>query len=287
MNLQRINQTEHVLYDSLEELEEYASTNCKRFNPHAYESSIKDTGVHWIGLEGNGQDARQKILNGWPELLEKLRPLMNQLEVTEAIAPHRAMLRRRKMSRGDHGDRLDMHRVYAGELDKAWSLPKKTNLFGVTDRKATLVVNIGVTGNYDFDDTLWRAATALKISDMLQRSGRAVEIYVGASATQIGYPVTESRIYCRVKEFNQPLAIERLAAMCSAAFHRTYGFMARGAIDSKVNYDLGTSGNGLCAQLQERKGAGELVIELARCFTFEDALRDLESVRKQMIGDNA
>lgn len=284
MNIQRINRTEHVLYDSLEELEAYALPACKKHNPHAYHASTTAERRGWYGGPTDGNEARLKILNGWPELLERLRPMVAQLDANEHVTPHRATVRRRKTVRGDHGDFIDMHRVYAGQLDTAWTRPKRQNLVGMTDRKATLVVNVSLSAHTNFDETLWRAATALKISDMLTGSGRSVEIFVGCAGSDVGQAVYESRIYTRVKAYTQPITIERLAAMCSAAYMRTYMFMALGAIDDRIASNLGYPSDGICCQLQARKDAGELVVELARCFTFADALRDIESVQKQLLG---
>lgn len=288
MNTLRLGNTAHVIYESLEELEALALPACKANNMHAYRASVENQsyGTSWFGIAGDGNAAREKILHGWPELLDRLRPMLNQLELDEAVAPHRAIVRRRKMTRGDYGDVLDIHRVYSGELDRAWARPKRQNLYGVTDRCATIVVNSGVLATTAFDETLWRVATALKISDLLQSSGRSVEIYVGGTAKELGYTVYEARTYCRIKEYTQPLPVERLAAMCSAAFHRTYTFMARGAINAQISASMGASSEGLPAQLEERKKSGELVVELARCFSFADAKRDLESVHKQLLGDS-
>lgn len=286
MNLQRIGRIEHVIYDSLEELEQVALPLCKQHNMHAYKSSIHHDGfsaLTWYGFNGDGNQAREKILHGWSELLERLRPMMSRLELSEAVSPHRAVVRRRKMKRGDHGDFLDINRVNSGELDTAWTRPKRLNLYGVTDRRATIVVNVSASADTKFDETLWRAATAIKICDLLQSSGRSVEIYSGNSARNVNYQ-TDQNAYCRIKEYLQPLQVERLAAMVSLAFLRTYMFIAIGAIKAPVDPGLGEPSDGMPVQLKARKDAGELVVELARCFSFGDAKRDLESVHKQLTG---
>lgn len=286
MNTLRLGNTAHVIYDSLEELEAIALPACRANNMYAYRASVEGEGdrATWFGLAGDGNAAREKILYGWPELLNKLRPMRNQIELGEAVAPHRAIVRRRKMTRGDYGDVLDIQRVYAGELDRAWTRPKRRNLYGVTDRRATIVVNVSASASTGFDEVLWRAATAIKVCSILQASGRSVEIYSGNSVNHLA-PNFNARMYCCIKEYLQPLQEERLAAMVSLSFLRTYMFVASGAFREKVSTCLGYPTNGLPAQLEERKKSGELVVELARCFSLADAKRDLENVHKQLLGE--
>lgn len=286
MNLQRIGNTEHVIYDSLEELEAVAVPLCKQHNKFTFEVSMEGQGhsKRWFGVEGGGHQARQKILRGWPQLLQTLQPMLNRLEISEAVSPHKAIVRRRKMQRSDSGDFLDIHRVNSGELDKAWIRPKRINLFGVTNRSATIVINTALSAATSFDDALWRCAVAVKICGLLQASGLSVEIYSGSSVTGITGNLDWNG-YCRIKEYLQPLQEERLAAMCSAAFLRTYMFIAIGSTAERVASGLGHPSQGLPIQLQERKKNGELVVELGRCFSFEDAKRDLEKAHQQLIED--
>lgn len=273
-------QAHHLIYESLEELHHKGSERCQRFNPHAFNSSENLSGESWYGVK-TSQDAKRKALEGWPELHAILKPMSDRLELGSEVTPHIALLRRRKRVKADFGDELDMHQVYSGNLATAWSHPKRMIAHRHSERFATLAVNVAVNANVGFNETLWRAATALKICDMMQAAGRSLEIYITVACDYFSSNLN-GRFACRVKKYSEPLVIERLAAMSSAAFLRTFGFVMIGSANCKVAWGLGHATQGMPDQLAERRKTGELVIDVGQVFTEAQAREEILKVEKQL-----
>lgn len=267
--------THHLVYESLEELETLGVQRCQRFNAHAYHSASESQGDArtWYGTR---EEPREKIQHGWPELLETLRTMSERLELSDEVTPHLAILRRRKRVRGDSGDELDMPRVYSGQLATAWTAPRRRMAPRYSERFATLVINVSCSCHTSFDSTIWRAAIALKVCNMLQAAGRTVEIYVANPVNPYG------RFACRVKTYGQPLVVERLVAMSSAAFLRTYGFIMIGSANTRVDAGLGYPTDGIPVQILERREAGELVIDIGQIFTEAAAKSEVLKIQNQL-----
>jgi len=239
----------------------------------------------WFGPVNDGKEAVQKIMDGWPELLEYLRPMIESLQVVDEVTPHRALMRKRKLRYSDHGDDLNMQRVWNGRLREAWRRPVRTYSYKQSERQATIFINTVVNCNVSFTQALWRAAAVLKINDILQRAGRHVQIYSGDVAAWVSPFVEMFAIGVKVKDFTQPLTEEQLAAMSTSAFQRTLMFIANGALDHSVYRGLGRAADGLPIPLLERKKAGELIIQIGATTTYEGALRDIQNVQQQLIGE--
>jgi hypothetical protein len=287
MNLERIGNEQHEVFDSLEEFDNYSIPLCRMNNPHAQLSSLEaGYGNNWFGPVSGAKEAREKIKNGWSEIMPYIQKMMDQINVIPEVAPHQSLSRRRKLSRDSHGDNLDITRVWLGDLQRAWSRPKKRMLHHVTDKRATIVINVGCNANISFYQTLWRAVAALKICDVLTNSGRSVEIYCGDSTKNLTMfsPSLSLYLQIRVKEFTQPLDMERLAAMSTTAFLRTHLFVGAGARKEQVNHGLGQAIEGLPIQLHRRKEAGELIVEMGATYSLEQAVEDINKVHKQLLG---
>jgi len=276
-----------IVFDSLDEFEREAAKDYSISNGEqvhgifSRDSTNSRVGpMQWFGTR-TAEEAISKIKAGWPEMLEKLRKMMGNEERDLELVASEAKVRRRKRHRSDHGDTLDMHRVWSGELDKAWERPVREYRMEVTQRHATLFVDLSASWNIPADSLLWRAAAAMKICDLLQRAGRSVEIYVGVA----GNAVPQHNVYgaIKVKDYMQPLNPERLATMVTAAFYRTYGFMLYCAQPKSVYDSYGPIlGSGMPKVLEDRRDAGELVVDMRQCFSSDAAEREFKRVRDML-----
>lgn len=289
-NFKLIDKVGYVTFDSMDEFERdapamYNKRNAMLANHAVYQLNMTSYPDDWFGVSGwKALDAMQKIQRGWPEMLVKLRSMLDKLPRDIEVAHSVVETRRRKRQRSDHGDTLDMHRVWGGQLDTAWERPMRVPRLNVSQRHASVFINLGARAS-EGEDLLWRAAAAMLICDILQRAGRSVEIWCGSVGVEVCEFGGPSKVICamRVKEYTQPLNEEILAAMLTAGFHRTYGFLMRMCCPYSVSYGMGLSVNGgLPITLQERQEAGELVVDLNRCNTKNAAIAEFEKVRAQL-----
>lgn len=303
-------QTVHVCYESMEEFEATLPTaltgaNRNHANRTVYERSkdhSKHYGNKWFGCD-DGVTAMQKVKDGWPEMYARLLSMWGDVKPELKLSPSNVKIRRRKRHRKDYGDTLDMGRVWNGELDKAWERPERTYRLTASQRHAIIYIDLGTTCAEKADSVLWRSAAAILICDLLQATGRAVEIYVGAhqrypfedNCGMFGYnrkPVKDVpahlRMAMKVKAYTQPLHMERLSAMVTMAFYRTYGFLMIMANPYTTADSLGwPDGGKLPEQLLQRERAGELVVRIGHCNTMEGAEQEFFAVQAALAKEAA
>ena len=290
MNRQIIGTSLHTVYESIEDFEENAPKWYAQ-NTGALEGSVFSRhagGYRWFGAE-NAKVCMDKIRDGWPEMLVKLLQMWGKDKPELTLATSMVKVRRRKRVRADYGDTLHMDRVWNGDLQHAWERPERVYRLSASQRHATIFIDLGTTCLEDAESVLWRAAAALLICELLQRAGRAVEIYVGSSSRQscVHSPIVDAWNAMRVKQYTQPLNPENLAAMVTMAFFRTYGFIMIAASGYQVSANFGYPMNkGLPVQLQERQEAGELVVRIGHCNSRELAQQEFAKVRDALAKDH-
>lgn len=232
--------------------------------------------MRWLGCEGGGNKLMYNVINGWPELREQLAVMLKDVELLIPDVPAKAIMRRRKRARSDHGDVLDMTRVYNGQLDTAWERPKHVEHITVTTKRVTLAVDVGGYHGITNDQALWRAALALKLCDSLAKAGRVFEVWaITTSADVYREYHAPNKLYngwC-IKKTNDPVVLDRLCSMLSIGFHRICSFLACHCTEWTVDHGYGYPINaGLPNTLQERKNAGEAVIRIGQCLSMSEML---------------
>lgn len=307
----RKSSTVHVCYESIEEFEsvlpkELTGRNREHANMTVYNRGPehnKTYGAKWFGCE-DGLIAMQKVKDGWPEMYARLMSMWGDVRPELKLSSSSVHVRRRKRMRADYGDTLDMRRVWSGELDKAWERPERTYRLSASQRHAIIYIDLGTTSIEKADSVLWRSAAAILICDLLQATGRSVEIYVGShqrypfedgggmwdfnrNVTKKDIP-SNFRWAIRVKPYTQPLHMERLSAMVTMAFFRTYGFLAIMANPYRTEDHLGfPDGGKLPEQLLMRERAGELIARIGHCNTMEGAEEEFFKVQAALAKEAA
>jgi len=277
----------HFWFDSLEEFASKSDELVKN-GPNSGRWLEVLTSYRYNEVERNGvgsqREAMRKCIDGWPELLpilhEKVAILKQQVDLGEVEAVSVSM-RRRKRTRNDYGDSLDITRVWSGQLDKAWERPVRRQVMTATQRYATIFVDLAMFFDNTFEQSLWRAALAYCLVEVLTGMGINTEIWCGSSHVgqfmSPSYPRKSWRAV-RIKEYTQPLTDERLAAMVSAGFHRTWGWKMICAQPMRVNDGFGMPmHNGLVKPLRDRKEAGERVFRIGGCMSLAGAIIDLNA----------
>lgn len=290
----------HIWFDSIEEMEREipsmtAVANGERWN-HLLNGTgrYKDYNSIWYYAR-TSQEAMAKCRDGWPELMEQLKPMIAKLRQSTGLATAAAVqvdVRRRKIRRGDNGDSLDMSRVWSGDLDTAWSKPVKFPRLSASQRYATIFADCSVSAHVNAVETLWRAAAAYCMVEMFNGMGVNTEVWSGLSGTecyQSHAAPYKLRGGVRVKQFSQPINENRLATMLCAPFYRTwlFGMYMCGPWQSAGGLGHIDDSKELVKPLDDRKQAGERVISMGRCLSFSDAVREVESVIKTLRGDQA
>lgn len=190
---------------------------------------------------------------------------------------------KRKLRFGDFGDELDIHKIYQGHSDAAWARRVRHPVMEKMSL-VTLYVDIGGNSRMIADESLWRAAVAVKLADDYSAAGKSVKIIVGSTAS--GALAASSQLITQsivVKHYNERLPLERLAAMCHLGFHRTFSFAGRHCQPMKVCPTYGTSihvtDEILPIGLREEIAEGHTkVIIVPRCTTLTEAVQSIRSV---------
>lgn len=171
--------------------------------------------LSWFGAE-HSAEAAARAFKGWPEGAEQVRSMMSDVD-----APPPASLRR-KINRGDQGDELDIHSVYRGSLDRAWTRRRRLNTR--SRMSVRLVATIGGSNMQKHEEMFWRGAAVAKLAELLEESGYRVEL-VGAHQQFVDGHDTSTYSTFIVKDAASPLDLEQVAGvLCNAGFARTWGF---------------------------------------------------------------
>lgn len=241
----------------------------------------------WHGT-ASAEETRRQIDNGWPALLEsvqtKAATIDKQLIVADEAVSQLVTQRRRKRHRSDYGDTLDIHRVWGGQLDTAWERPTKQSRITHSQRYATIIVENSTSSNYTHDEAMWRAVAAFKICDLLNRMRYVQEIWVQNTTIHCHYGVYKTWIATRIKEYEQPMNLGRLAALSSVGFARLHGFedKALGARDVEMTYGYPCQDGSLVHPLKERAAQGERIVYIGHCFTMPEAVGYINKVAEEL-----
>lgn len=171
----------------------------------------------WYGANcATAPDVIRTIDAGWPEGQASVQALLDKVSAAEATPVDR----RRRLSRSDTGDALDMGAVYRGRLDIAWTRATRRASYG--PQKIDLLANMICSGVADSSVLQWRGAAAIALADKLEAAGYMVRIVVGfGGETEVGHQTVSCRI-C-VKDYDKPLDIATAAAVTLPGFFRALG----------------------------------------------------------------
>ena len=193
---------------------------------------------------------------------------------------------KRKPMFGAYGDEIDIHKVYQGRLDSAWRRTKRIETHKET-KLVTLFVQIAGTARYSAVDSLWRAAVAVLLMEDLLNAGKSVKIVVGGTSTDVTTQGHTMTVSITVKEYNEKLSLEKLAAMSHLGFYRTFGFASKACQPYELTYGLGSSidmpPSRMPIQFREdiHKGHSKFIV-LNRCLNSTEAVRSINSALEQM-----
>lgn len=257
-------------------------------------SNVVGTGgmsnVSWWGCADGFAGIQRRVENGWPELRTQLLKMLEGLDLELPVFPSMSTARRRKRRRDDHGDTLDIHRVWDGQLDKAWDRPMRTERMMPNTKRITVAFDVTANACVSNSQAMWRAALCTLLCDSLARAGRIFEIWVVDSTSNpfsawgAGVPKRLWSAWC-VKKTADPLVLDRICAMVSVGFMRSAGFTAMRAGPWPPSSGFGGAlGSGLPHTLRQRREAGEVVLRIGECYSrqavvaeYANAWREIET----------
>jgi hypothetical protein len=174
----------------------------------------------WYGAS-SAQEAMDHSYKGWPEGAERVRKMMQQVDAPPPVSL------RRKVQRADQGDELDIHSVYRGDLDHAWTRRRRQS--SRSRMNVRLMAQIGGSHAMTSDEMFWRGAAVAKLAELLEESSYRVEV-IGAACDLVEFGEGEQHSFVVqqtfiVKDAGAPMDLEQVAGvLCNAGFFRTYGF---------------------------------------------------------------
>jgi len=179
---------------------------------------------------------------GWERGVSKLKKLVESIEDSvpepQQIRPH--------IHWGDQGEEFDIHRMWAGAIDRAWSSERGGIEQG--PRIVKLVVPFGCSAGYGMDEIQWMGASAVILCDVLEKAGFRVEIMaLRGSKHGSGY----HGCLVTLKEADEYVSLSDLALMlCHPVSWRTIGM--RQWIFSPTKWSSGTYGQAVYVEQDYR-----------------------------------
>lgn len=173
------------------------------------------------GLPGmtTAADIRALVSNGWTDGAGKVTKQAQDVQIARLPS-----VRRRRI-RGDHGDSIDMARVYAGALDTAWTRTARAS--SQTPPRVRIVTNMATPAGTKGSALFWRGAAPLALADRLTESGYMVQMVTAMGGNFCTAGTEPFLINAVTKDWTAPLDISTLASTTAlAGFFRTFGFSA-------------------------------------------------------------
>lgn len=219
--------TNHFLhFASVSDLRHDASLPCKHERNAERIASYLDGRnhdggeMHWYGINGGAPAVLKALVNGYPEGEAKVEAFHNEIvaSLPRALGHHRAK------RRGEFGDELDIHSVYRGALDKAWTSSVRRIRKGTGVLR--LVIDIGGNAHTRADELQWRGVAGMSLAEVMSKAGYSVEI---VAAQAVGTPDRDNKINaimsCVIKPRSSQVDKGLLAAtVCLPGFFRVLGF---------------------------------------------------------------
>lgn len=194
--------------------------------------------MDWFGVKGGREEVKRIVATGWAEGVKRIFDALGRMTLSTATDV------RRRRCRGAEGDELDIHRIWSGRFDSAWSRTHRAQ--AIAPKHVRIVMQIGALANVPAERMFWRGAACVAIADALEEAGYAVEIMGYSRALDVYDHTHESCITFPIKAYEQPLSVTDVAATaCLAGFHRHYIFGARNHCERSCSSGYGQTTVGI------------------------------------------
>ena len=237
-----------VNYPSISSMQEARFLDKGHHNARQWRETVgRQKSKKWWGGNCNTFPQCEKLLrDGWQHGI-------NQIDQLSSTLKHITKLRtksRRKSFRDSQGYSIDIHRVYAGALDKAWRNTRRidTHKIGPSEAKrVTLYVTLGGNAHISGDEMFYSPACALVLASHIVKSRIPVEI-IAASATSrlTQYPKSsDSLVEITIKAFNAPFNMSSFVSTALGGFYRGYVWRCEALLAEENKQNLSYSWGGM------------------------------------------
>lgn len=237
----------------------------------------------WYGVTTKA-DLDDAVRSGWESARNQMLTNLKSIELPESMT-RPELARRRRRTKGDFGNELDIHAVRNGRMDRAWDRTVKVQEETLGNRLVHLCIKTGSAGWISHEQALWRGAVALRIYEALAMMGKSVAI----SVFDIGFGGLVNggtwMTSCKVKDYGQPLDEGKLAALVSVGFARHY-LMEVGAHCGTVDCTAGFGADSDDYRLiphaaKEEEQRGGTVVLIGNCYSEYDCERVIKKFVRQ------
>lgn len=282
------------VYANIENIENLTNDSNKKYLQRlAADKYDGPYAIEWFGLGSRTMsDCIKNAVEGNQLLYNRLQQMMSQINSKIDIYDNvnSVTITKRKKVRREFGNELDIHRVYQGKLDTAWTNTERIEV-DQEHHLITILIDIGGNCNIDAMQALWTAAACMKYIEVLEKAGKQIQVIVGGVATNAAgkYDMSISMV---VKKYDEQLNVERLSAMCHIGYYRSAGFVAKLSSSQTCNKGLGFSTNfsldlhtfKLPIPLHDEYKQGKTKIVLfKKALDFSSAINAIEDARKKLI----
>lgn len=264
----RTHSIQECAFDSVDDVTNHPKNGAVRtaFSSHYGDASFAK---RWYGVRSK-EELDEAVRTGWPQAREAMLSNLKSIELPESMT-RPELARRRRRTKGDFGNEVDIHAVRAGRMDRAWDRTVKVQQEQLGNRLVHLCVKTGSSGTITHDQALWRGAVTLRIYEALVHMGKSVAISVfdmGCGGLVNGGTWMTS---CKVKDYGQPLDEGKLAALVTVGFARHY-LMEVGAhcgtIDCTTGYGSDTDDYRVIPHAaKEEEERGGTVVLIGNCYS--------------------
>ena len=210
-------------------------------NKHVFKTCEEpDCGGDWFGGDcKNRTQVVERLRDGWPRGQKLVDDLAASIASSIKAIP---IDRRRKRVRGDFGDELDIHAVYRGRNDIAWSRPVRQNARG--PQMIEVVCNAQGHAGVPQEQFMWCGVASVVLVKKLEAVGYRVKLSRGFISDTNTEPRERADCLVVIKDYGRPLDIATCAACTMPGFFRAIGLSwevshTRHKIDMGVSRTVG------------------------------------------------
>jgi hypothetical protein len=184
-----------------------------------WDNGCSDLDVDWGGAETTG--AAVEAMTAFYEAGDAIIKRVEKAALNITLPPK--MDTRRRRVRGDHGDSLDIHSVYRGQLDRAWERMGRRQV--TAPPMVSIVINSIIQATSDKTVISYRGAVGIVLCQLLERYGYRVRLVVARGGQARSYSGKDETFSCRtiVKDYGKPLDRETVACATHPAMQRVLG----------------------------------------------------------------
>lgn len=203
-------------------------TDLRECKPKSEASPRGSPDRQWIGTK-TVEEFDEYVRYGWPSLVKRMMEMLGEVDFEDGALRQETAIKRRR-TRRDLGNEVDIHRIYQGKLETAWDTTLREDQDVMGSKLVHLAVNIDANAYTSFTDTLWRGAVVMRLYEALNAMGKSVAItvydYSVGGMIETGYKNINCMCSVRVKDYGDQLLPDKLASMINVGFMRR-NFMER------------------------------------------------------------